>query len=114
MNRPGVFLLLSLWPFSAQAMTLTEAIQQAWQAAPLFHEQLLADQRLYDVTKAERIQRLLPNEPQAFYGQTDDRTSEFYGVSETVGFPGKALAFMNQDRIKEEAPALSGTPNATR
>jgi outer membrane protein TolC len=100
LNR--VFLIASLWPVYAQAMSLTEAIQYSWNVAPLLHQQLEADQRLYEVSKIEKAQRLLPNEPQVFYGNTDDRTSELYGVSDTIGFPGKALAFMRQDRIKSE------------
>jgi len=87
---------------AAQAVTLNEAIQRAWQSPTLFHRQLEADQRLYDIAKIERWQRLLPNEPQVFYGNTDDRTSEVYGVTETFGFPGKALAFRTQDRLRTE------------
>jgi len=102
LNRIRLIIVMGAFPTQASAMTLTEAIQHAWQAAPLFHEQLLADQRLYGITKVERWQRLLPNEPQFLYGTTDDRTDVIYGVSETVGFPGKALAFIRQDRIKEE------------
>jgi len=87
---------------SLQAMSLSEAVQQAWQVTSLFHEQLEAEQRLLGITKIERWQRLLPNEPQWVYGTTDDRTDVVYGVNETVGFPGKALAFLRQDRIKQE------------
>src|SRR5580704_2692153 len=97
------FSLLLLVSRGGEALTLTEAIQHAWQTAPLFHQQLIADQRLYSVSKVERWQRLLPNEPQLFYGTTDDRTDVIYGVNETVGFPGKALAYTRQDRIKEES-----------
>ncbi len=102
MRSFGVVCLAGFMPICAQAMTLTEAIQHAWQAAPLFHEQLQADERLYGIAKVERWQRLLPNEPQVFYGTTDDKTSEVWGVSETVGLPGKALAYVKQDRLKEE------------
>jgi len=75
--------LVALMTVAAQAVTLNEAIQRAWQSPTLFHRQLEADQRLYDIAKIERWQRLLPNEPQVFYGNTDDRTSEVYGVTET-------------------------------
>src|ERR1017187_9131300 len=109
MRRTGFFVMPALSMIAGwvccgpvQAMTLTEAIQRAWQAAPLFHQQFEADQRLYSVTKMERWQRFLPNEPQVSYGTTDDHTDVIYGISETVGFPGKALAFSRQDRIKED------------
>ncbi len=104
-SEKKVFLVFSLLLFISSgvaALTLTEAIQQAWQAAPLFQQQLLATQRLSGVSKVERWQRLLPNEPQFIYGTTDDRTDIIYGINETVGFPGKALAFMRNDRIKAE------------
>jgi outer membrane protein TolC len=94
--------LIAILSAPAAALSLTEAIQTAWQTAPVFHDQLQAERQLYAVTSVERSQRLLPNEPQLFYGNTDDRTSVFYGITETVGFPGKALAYRNQDRLKQD------------
>jgi len=100
-HRMGV-LVLGLLTRQVSAMSLTDAIERAWQSAPLFHEQLEADRNLYEVSKMERRQRFLPNEPQVFYGNTDDRTDIIFGINETIGFPGKALAFTRQDRIKED------------
>ena len=88
--------LLMLGVTASHALSLNEAIQKAWLSAPLFQQQLEADQHLYGITKTESWQHLLPNEPQFFYGNTDDNTSEVYGVTETMAFPGKALAYAKQ------------------
>ena len=59
--------------------------------------------------KTEGWQHFLPNEPQIFYGNTDDNTAEVYGVTETMAFPGKTLAYIKQDRLKLESAHRMGS-----
>jgi outer membrane protein TolC len=75
-------------------LTLREAIERMWRDSPITRE--LEAQ----VTLAEKDvwRRFLPNEPQISYQEDESDRSKEYGLSLTMGFPGKAFVYAKVDR----------------
>lgn len=94
----AAFVPHSIPAVAAESITLTDAVQSTWSRAP----QLAAQKSQAGLATLDRWRRFLPNEPQLQYADTDDRTDVSYGVSETIGFPGKVLASVHFDKARQE------------
>ena len=83
----------------AFGLSLEEAVRMVWTKAP----QLKAQRKEWDLAERDRWRRLLPNEPQLLFTNSDDHTGVGLGLSETFAFPGKSIAFTRLDAARARA-----------
>ena len=102
----AAFAVLSVQPKAALATTtIEEVIHQAW----LFSPQLSAQEVQTSLSSGDRWRRYVPNEPQLQYANSDDHSSESFGVQLSTSFPGKAFALKRLDAAKYQSQSLESS-----
>jgi outer membrane protein TolC len=81
----------------AGALTMEEATIRYLERSP----HLKAVREQYDLSSSDRWRRFIINEPQLQFANQDSNSSEVFGLSLPVAFPGKSIAYGKMDSAKQ-------------